>query len=237
MVNYLGTSGWFYSHWQGLFYPNDLPQSKWFKYYCQNFKTVELNSTFYHFPTEKTALGWYKKSPADFVYTLKVNRFITHLKKFKGCEKQIKDFYKVGKVLKEKMGCFLFQLPPSLKYDEDKLREIIEQLDKEKLNALEFRHETWFNQEVYDFLKKNNIICCVVSAPDLPEEFVKTAKDVYIRFHGKKSWYGSNYNKGELKEYARKIKRLKARNNWVYFNNDYHAYAVKNCLELKKMLE
>lgn len=237
MTNYLGTSGWFYGHWQGKFYPKDLPQSKWFKYYCEHFKTVELNSTFYHFPTEKTALGWYKKSPKDFVYTLKVNRFITHIKKFKNSQKLIKDFYKIGDALKEKMGCFLFQLPPSLKYNKEKLKEIVDSLNKEKLNALEFRHASWFNQEVYDYLKKNKIICCVVSAPELPEEFVKTAKDVYVRFHGKESWYGSNYSKEELKEYAGKIKRLKARNNWVYFNNDYRAYAVKNCLELKKWLK
>lgn len=235
-MNYLGCSGWFYLHWQGLFYPDDLPQKKWFAYYCRHFNTVELNSTFYRWPKESTVKSWYRNSPPDFVYTLKVNKFITHIKKFKNCKKLINDFYNLGESLKEKIGCFLFQLPPSLKYSKEKLKEIINQLDNEKLNAIEFRHFSWFNSEVYDSLKKNHLIYCIVSAPYLVEEFVKTAQDIYLRFHGRTSWYGSNYSIKELKSYAWKIKKLKARNNWIYFNNDAHAYAVKNCRQLKELL-
>jgi len=235
MANYLGTSGWYYQHWRGVFYPADLKQSKWFDFYCSKFKTVELNSTFYHFPTEKTAQTWYKKSPEGFIYTLKVNRFITHVKKFKGCKKQIRDFYRIGALLKEKRGCFLFQLPPSLKYSKGKLKEIISCLDGVYKNVVEFRHQSWFKEEVYDLLKEEGIIYCVVSAPGLPEDFKRTAKDVYVRFHGKESWYGSNYSTKELEMYAKKIKKLRAKNNWIYFNNDYKAYAVKNCLMMKKL--
>jgi uncharacterized protein YecE (DUF72 family) len=233
---FLGCSGWFYWHWKGKFYPEDLPQSKWFQHYTKYFNTVELNSPFYHWPKISTAKSWYRQAPKDFVYTLKVNRMITHIKKFKNTSKLVKDFYKVGCELKDKMGCFLFQLPPSLKFSENKLKEIIKQLDTEKKNVIEFRHESWFKKEVYKELKNNGIIFCIVSAPNLPEDFVKTSDDVYIRFHGKGRWYASNYSDDELKEWAEKIKKSKAENVWAYFNNDTNAYAVNNCLYLKKIL-
>jgi len=236
-MNYLGCSGWFYWHWKGKFYPTDLPQSKWFQYYAKHFNTVELNSPFYHFPKQSTAKNWYRQAPKDFVYTLKVNKAITHVKKFHDTEKLIKEFYKLGDELKEKMGCFLFQLPPSLKYSEKKLEEIIEQLDLEKKNVIEFREKSWFRKEVYEELKKANIIFCIVSSPILPEEFVKTSKDVYIRFHGKTAWYRYNYSLSELKEWVERIKKAKPEDLWAYFNNDANAFAVENCLQLKKMLE
>lgn len=236
MWHFIGCSGWFYWHWKGIFYPQDIPQSKWFQHYIKYFDTVELNSPFYHWPKQSTAKTWYRQAPEDFVYTLKVNRLVTHIKKFKGTSRLVKDFYKLGDELKEKMGCFLFQLPPSLRYSENKLKEIVEQLDPEKKNVVEFRHVSWFKKEVYDQLVKNNVIFCIVSSPELPEDFVKTADDIYIRFHGKGSWYGSNYSNKDLRQWCQKIKKAKAKNVWAYFNNDTNAYAVKNSLYLKKLL-
>ncbi len=233
----IGCSGWFYWHWKGKFYPKDIPQNKWFKHYTEYFNTVELNSSFYRFPKLSTAKTWYRQAPKDFIYTLKVNRFITHIKKFKNTKKLIKDFYKLGNVLNQKMGCFLFQLPPSLKYNKDKLNEIIGQLDPKRKNVIEFRHESWFNKEVYDKFKENKIIFCIVSSPEMPEDFIKTADDIYIRFHGKEDLYGSKYTNKELKSWAKKIKKCKARNTWAYFNNDDNANAVGNSLELKKVLK
>lgn len=233
---YLGCSGWFYWHWKGKFYPESIPQYRWFQHYLKFFNTVELNSPFYHWPKLTTAKSWYRQAPKDFVYTLKVNRLITHMKKFKGTSRLVKEFYKLGDTLKEKMGCFLFQLPPSLKFNERKLNEIINQLDPEKKNVIEFRNITWFNKEVYEKLKRNGIIFCIVSAPKLPEDFVKTTDDIYIRFHGRGWWYASNYSEEELKVWAEKIKKSKAKDTWIYFNNDANAYAVKNCLYLKKLL-
>ncbi len=234
---YIGCSGWFYWHWKKRFYPENIPQSKWFQHYAKHFDTVELNSPFYHFPKLSTAKSWYRNAPDNFIYTLKVNRFITHIKKFKGTKKLIKDFYKLGNALNEKMGCFLFQLPPSLKYNEEKLNEIIKQLDAERKNVVEFRHESWFTEEVYDKFKKNNIIFCIVSSPEMPETFAKTADDIYIRFHGKMSMYGSLYTNKELKNWAKKIRKSRAKNVWAYFNNDDNANAVRNALELRKILK
>jgi len=232
----VGCSGWFYWHWKDRFYPSNVPQSKWFKFYTTKFNTVELNSTFYHFPKISTAKNWYKQSPKNFIYTLKVNRVITHIKKFKATSQLVKDFYKVGDELKEKIGCFLFQLPPSLKFNKKKLDGIIDQLDLKRRNVLEFRHESWFTPEVYEILRKNKIIFCIVSSPSLPEDFVKTTEEIYVRFHGRGGWYSSNYSDDELKEWAKKIKKSKAEQVWAYFNNDFNANATRNALTLKKML-
>jgi len=235
MSNYLGCSGYMYFHWKGKFYPAELPPSKWFSHYTKYFDTVELNSPFYRFPRLSTAKSWYRSAPENFVYTLKVNKAITHIKKFKNTKRLISDFYKLGEVLAEKMGCFLFQLPPSLHFDKSKLKEIIRQLDSEKKNVIEFRHPSWLTKDTYDELRDNGIIFCIVSGPNLPEDFVKTADDIYVRFHGKVG-HGSNYSEDELKQWADKIRKSNAKNVWSYFNNDANAYAVKNCLTLMKLL-
>ncbi|MFQ6008359.1 MAG: DUF72 domain-containing protein [Candidatus Zixiibacteriota bacterium] len=234
---YIGCSGWFYWHWKGKFYPEDIPQSRWFRYYAEKFATVELNAPFYRFPKTSTAKGWYKNSPKDFIFTLKVNRTITHIKRFKGTARLIKDFYRLGDEVKEKMGCFLFQLPPNIRYSESKLQEILRQLDPRKKNILEFRHESWFIDDVYEELKKNGVIFCIVSTPKLPDTFVKTADDVYIRFHGPASRYSSDYSNKELQSWAKRIRQSGAKNVWAYFNNDYNAYAPKNALYLRKLLQ
>jgi uncharacterized protein YecE (DUF72 family) len=234
---YIGCSGWFYWHWKGKFYPEDIPQSRWFRHYTETFTTVELNAPFYRFPQLSTAKSWYRNAPPDFTYTLKVNRTITHIKKFKGTTRLIKDFYKLGDELKEKMGCFLFQLPPSFRYSESKLQEILRQLDPAKKNVLEFRHESWFVEEVYEELKKRGVIFCIVSSARLPDTFIKTADDVYIRFHGPASRYSSNYSNKELQTWAKRIRRSHAKSVWAYFNNDYNAYAPQNALYLRQLLQ
>jgi uncharacterized protein YecE (DUF72 family) len=233
---YIGCSGYYYWYWKERFYPESLPQSKWFQHYTKYFDTVELNSPFYRWPKPDTPKSWYRNAPEGFVYTIKVNRRITHIKKFKDTKQLIKDFYKLGDDLIEKMGCYLFQLPPNLKFSEGKLKEITSQLNSERKNVIEFRHESWFNAEVYEEFKKNNIIFCILSSPSMPEDFVKTADDIYIRFHGKRSLYASNYSNKELGEWVKKIKKSSAKNSWAYFNNDANAFAVKNALEFKKLL-
>ena len=233
---YLGCSGWFYRHWQNLFYPKNLPKKDWFKFYAKHFNTVELNVPFYRFPTERTAKAWLRSAPSkEFKFSIKANRLITHIKKFVGTKNLIKKFYNVCKILGDNLGCILFQLPPSLKFNLKKLKAILAQLDKNFTNVIEFRHESWWREETYALLKANETIFCIVSAPGLPEDFIKTAKDIYIRMHGKTFWYAYNYSKKELAELAEKIKNLKPRNAWVYFNNDYNAWAPANCLYLKNI--
>jgi len=235
-MKYLGCSGWYYGHWEGLFYPEGLAKNKWLEFYAKKFNTVEVNATFYRFPFPNMVKGWYNKTSKDFKFTLKGNRLITHVKKLKDVKKLVNSFYKTADILKEKLACILWQFPPSLKLDLKRLDKFCKDLNTKYNNVIEFRHKTWYCKDVYKLLKKNRIGYCIVSAPNLPEDIKVTTKFAYIRFHGKKSWYGSRYSKKEMQEWAEIIKKLKVKDVYAYFNNDYNAYAVKNCLELKKLV-
>ena len=147
---HIGCSGFHYKHWKGPFYPEDLPQKKWFDFYCRFFNTLELNVTFYRFPKLSFLENWYETSPGNFSFAVKAPRAITHFKKFVNTTNMLADFYgTVGEGLKEKAGCILFQLPPNLHYNPDKLEQIISSLDLNFLNIIEFRHASWWTEAVY----------------------------------------------------------------------------------------
>ncbi len=234
---FLGCSGWYYDAWANLFYPEELNKANWLEYYAKHFNTVEVNSTFYHFPNKKMLKSWFRKTPGEFIFTLKANQIITHKKKFKGTERLVKSFYQLASLLENKLGCIMFQLPEIIHKDITLLNSITDQLDRRRNNILEFRHPSWFCDEVYDILRENQIGFCTVSAPNLPEDLAITSDNVYLRFHGKTGWYKYEYSKQELQRWAEKIKKVKAKKIFCYFNNDYQAYAAKNCSELKKILE
>jgi len=236
----MGTSGWSYEHWVGKFYPNDLQRSQWLVFYSKYFNTVEINMSFYRFPYKNMLKGWYNKTPRNFKFTMKAHRQITHVKKLVNVKRLLNSYYSLAKELGEKFGCMLFQMPPSFKNNENgfkRLEKFLNQLNNEFNNVIEFRHKSWFCKEVFKLLRENNAIFCIVSAPRLPDVVEKTSKIAYIRFHGAGSWYASNYSKNELKNWAKKIKELKAKEIYCYFNNDYNAYAVENCKELKRILK
>ena len=242
MKCYIGTSGYVYWHWKERFYPKELSSYRWFDYYAKHFNTVEINMSFYRWPKESTIRAWknkarkLEKEGREFLFTLKVNRQITHIKKIVGVKKLVADFYKLASLLQPYLGCILFQLPPSLKFDKKKLTNFLNALDDKFNNVIEFRHASWWNKETYKLLR-NKATFCIVSSPNLPEDFIKTNDIVYIRFHGKQRWYGSNYGDKELKDWAEKIKKSKAKIIYAYFNNDFNAYAVFNALKLKKFLK
>jgi uncharacterized protein YecE (DUF72 family) len=233
---FLGCSGFYYNHWRGLFYPEKLGKAKWLQYYAEHFNTVELNNTFYRFPSESMLQGWYDKTPENFKFTLKANRLITHTRKFNNTEQFTASFYKLAYLLHEKLLCVLFQLPPFIQKNIELLEKIANQVDPKVTNVVEFRHESWWDSEVYAFMKKKGLVFCTVSASELPETLVATASSVYIRFHGKNGWYKHFYPEEELKEWAEKIKKQNAKRVFCYFNNDLNANAVKNCQTLKQLL-
>jgi uncharacterized protein YecE (DUF72 family) len=234
---FLGCSGFYYNHWRGRFYPEALAKPKWLQYYSEHFNTLEANSTFYRYPTAKMLKDWYQKTPKNFRFTLKANRAITHSRKFHNTEELTANFYQLAHLLQEKLLCVLFQLPLVVHKNMELLQTIAGQLDSSVLNALEFRHESWWSPEVYDFMDKASLVFCSVSASGLPERVVKTGSSVYVRFHGKNGWYMHNYPHEELAAWAQKIKRLNASQVLCYFNNDFNANAARNCLTLKKLLE
>jgi uncharacterized protein YecE (DUF72 family) len=134
------------------------------------------------------------------------------------------------------MGCFLFQLPPSFRYSAAALRRIVEQLDPMRRNVVEFRHASWWNERVYSAFREYGIIFCSCSGPRLPDELVKTADEIYVRFHGPERWYRHNYTPAELAEWTRRIEASGATRVWAYFNNDRDCYAISNARELRRQL-
>ncbi len=235
----IGTSGWWYEHWYGKFYPPEVEKRDWFSYYAKVFDTVEVNSSFYRLPFEGMVKGWARKAPGNFKFTLKMWRRVTHLKRLKGVEEDLSTFFERVKPLKENYGAILHQLPPSLKLDLSLLEGFLKMLPKGLDQAVEFRNESWLQSKTFSLLKKYNVAYCIVSTPKFPELFELTTDFSYIRFHGMETLYGSLYSDDELKKWARRIRgflRKKIKRVYVYFNNDYNAYAVKNALKLRELL-
>lgn len=233
----IGTSGWYYEHWYERFYPKNISKNKWFKYYTENFDTVEINNSYYRFPTSQAVEKWKDCCPDNFIYSIKMNRLITHLKKLKGVERQTNDFLKTIEVLDEKLGPILFQLPPSFKKDLPLLKDFLPLIKKYKRCVFEFRSDTWFNDDCYWLLDDNNISFCIYDMGGFQTPRIITGDMIYIRFHGTSGGYAGSYTDKILAEWARWIKRNnKGRECYAYFNNDYNACAVKNAKTLRRML-
>ena len=234
---YVGCSGWFYWKWRGLFYPDGLPTGEWFRHYAKHLHSVEINASFYSWPTVANVNAW-RRLPGKrkFVYTVKACELITHVKRFRGTKTLIMDFGMIADILGDRMGCFLFQLPPSHHYTKARLTAILSQLDPARRNVVEFRHASWWNQTVYAAFRRTGTIFCSCSGPRLPDELVRTADDVYLRLHGPKHWYRHNYSRDELLKWADRIKASGAKRAWIYFNNDYEAHAPRNAVTMRRLL-
>jgi uncharacterized protein YecE (DUF72 family) len=233
---YVGCSGWRYWKWRDSFYAG-VPQQDWFAHYLKRFDSVEINASFYSWPTVANVQAW-RRQPAKkkFVYTVKVCELITHVRRFKGTKTLIRDFGIIADILGERMGCLLFQLPPSYRYTRARLDAIVSQLDPARRNVVEFRHASWWNKEVYRAFEAAGIIFCSCSGPRLPDELIRTADEVYIRLHGPKRWYRHDYSSSELTTWADRIKASGAKRAWIYFNNDNDAHAPKNATTLRRIL-
>lgn len=236
---HIGCSGWFYWDWRNIFYPEGLATKDWFAHYTKTFKTVEINASFYSWPTEATVKNWIKQAGRKkFVYTVKACELITHTKNFEDTKELVKDFGYIATILGNRMGCFLYQVPPSYHYSPARLESIVSQLlQTGQRNVIEFRHMSWWNERVYTAFKEANLIFCSCSAPRLPDELVETAEDIYIRFHGKKAWYRYDYTQEELEVWVKRIQQAKAQTVWIYFNNDFDGNAIKNAKTLARLLK
>jgi uncharacterized protein YecE (DUF72 family) len=234
---YVGCSGWFYWHWRGDFYPAGLPTAEWFGHYADRFRTVELNAPFYSWPTVATVNGWARQAGRRrFVYTVKASELITHVKRFTGTKTLVRDFCHIADLLGPRIGCFLFQLPPSFHYTPARLGRVLGQLDTTRRNVVEFRHRSWWNDCVFAAFRAAGTVFCSCSGPRLPDELVTTAEDVYVRFHGVKKWYRHDYTREELAVWAGRIRASGVSRVWAYFNNDRGGYAIKNARELIRQL-
>jgi len=232
----IGTSGWYYNHWIDRFYPSGLHKSKWFEYYAKSFDTVEINNTFYHLPKVKSVQRWYELAPKGFVYTVKANRYITHIKKLKDTSEPLERFFEIAGLLKGKLGPILYQLPPSLHKDLDLLKGFIKLLPKRSLSVFEFRHKSWYDEDTFKLLDEFGAAFCIHDLGGLETPRVITGDVIYIRFHGPTGRYAGNYTKKTLQDWSNWIKDNKSsvRAVYAYFNNDYNAYAVNNARTLKQ---
>ena len=252
---YVGTSGWNYPHWKGVFYPEGLSADRWLEHYIKFFNCVELNVTFYRLVKKETFQNWHKRSPKDFYFVAKGSRFITHIKKLKDIKKPLDLFIDNACGLRDKLAAILWQFPPSFsrpvidyssgippkagKKGLKRLEPFLKLLKKTGIRQVfEFRHNTWFDDEVYQLFKAYNFCLCVAHSPRFPCQKIVTADYLYLRFHGGELLYGSNYSDQELKDWARFAREFKKNKDiFAFFNNDAHAFAVKNALRFRELLE
>jgi uncharacterized protein YecE (DUF72 family) len=240
---WLGCSGWSYEEWVGPFYPN---KEKKFSYYSKIFKTVEIDSTFYKYPTLGTILGLARNSPKGFMFTAKFPKLITHDKKLELSEQLRKDMERFLQLMRPlntagKMGALLLQLPPSFEFKSfDKLAAFIEILPTDFRYAVEFRHPSWLREETWSLLRKHDIAYTIVDEPLLPQDIRITTDFSYIRWHGHGAspWFNYRYNDEQLQTWVPKIKEICKHTKETYgmFNNHFHCYAPENCLRIMELL-
>jgi uncharacterized protein YecE (DUF72 family) len=260
---YIGTSGWIYSHWDSIFYPEDLLAKDRLKYFSRYFKTAEVNYSFYHLPRPSTYQNWYNQTPGDFIFSVKVSRFITHIKRLSGVKEAWKQFIENALCLKEKLGPILLQLPPSFKCNSENISRVKDFLtsivkiknqrakikmtiqnskseDTKPCLAIEVRHSSFKNPRFFNLLKKYKVALVISDSPTWQKiEQPQLADFVYIRMHGSKVLFASKYTKKELSSLAQKIKKWleQGLDVYCYFNNDFHGYALENAKELLKLCE
>jgi uncharacterized protein YecE (DUF72 family) len=236
---HIGTSGWHYKHWLGIFYPETTASSQMFEFYQRYFDTVEINNTFYQLPASSTIEDWRDNSSKKFCFAIKASRYITHMKKLKDPESSILNFFLRIEPLGGHLGPILFQLPPRWKLDHHRLKEFLSVLPKQHKYVFEFRDESWLVPQVFDLLGQYNAALCIHDLGAMRTPIEITADFAYVRFHGPgNAKYSGSYSARELQEWARRIndewKNLSS--VYLYFNNDVGGWAVKNALDLKKML-
>lgn len=239
-----GTSGWSYPEWVGPFYETP---TKMFSYYARFFNTAEINSTFYRYPTNAVIYGLMRTAPADFIFSAKVPRVITHEKRLNPDQKVQNYLLRFLDLLaplqtRGKLGCILIQLPPSFVYPQDRehLAAFLEALPTEYEFAAEFRDPSWLRHDTWTLLKKHNVAYCIVDEPLLPPTTHITAGHAYFRWHGRgtRPWYDYRYREKELAEWVPRIEAASTQVEKIYgyFNNHYHGYAIENCIDILEML-
>lgn len=235
---YVGTSGWVYDDWRGLFYPQELSKAKWLEFYNRHFITVELNNSFYRLPSEKALATWRAKSSDDFIYAIKANRFVTHVKKLRNVEEPLATFLQRVQLLGEKLGPLLYQLPPGMARNDVVLESFLELLPSHLQHVFEFRNESWFEDAVFALLRRHGVGFCIYDMPGFTTPLVVTADFAYLRFHGSHYLYGSRYSRAEINEWAKRIAEFGEglASVYVYFNNDARAFAVQNAKDMRATL-
>jgi uncharacterized protein YecE (DUF72 family) len=236
----IGCSGWNYASWRhGVFYPEGCPASRWLAYYARFFDTVEVNATFYRLPTVKGVQGWVDGTPEDFVFAVKMSRYVTHVKRLRELAPSMELFY--GRiaplVASPKLGPVLWQLPPTFPRNDQRLAAALALLPPGR-HAFEFRHASWFVPEVMELLREHGVALVIGDRPEVHsfQTHELTADWTYVRFHAGTRGRRGNYSESELREWAGRLRSWPVREAFVYFNNDWEGFAVRNASRLRELL-
>jgi uncharacterized protein YecE (DUF72 family) len=236
---HVGCSGWNYRDWRERVYPKGLPARRWLEHYATLFDTVEVNTTFYRLPARDAVANWAAETPPDFLFTVKASRYLTHIKRLTDLGQGVERFYERIEPLAEagKLGPVLWQLPPTFRCDLDRLRGALEQLPAGR-HCFEFRHPSWFNEDVYELLRGRGVALVIGDMPKRTFQTHEITTDwTFVRFHYGTRGRRGNYSATELQEWARRIGAWRRRVEvFAYFNNDWNAFAVQNALALKRAL-
>ncbi len=235
---FIGTSGYNYKHWKGPFYPDDMSSDEWFDFYCQNFDAVEINNSFYQLPEKKTFQSWKDRSPDNFRFSVKASRYITHMKKLKDPKEPTGNFFKAVDGLDDKLEAVLFQLPPRWGFNKERLASFLKVLPADFKYAFEFRDNSWWNDETYELLQKNNAAFCIFDLEGTLTPKMVTSDMVYIRLHGPGRAYEGEYDIKKLSGWAGALSSWSNTGRMVhcYFDNDQDGYAAKDAEKLRKMV-
>jgi uncharacterized protein YecE (DUF72 family) len=209
-----GTSGFSYKEWKGSFYPEKMKEADMLPYYAERFDTVELNNTFYRLPNESTLQQWAARVPEGFRFSLKASRIITHIRRLKDVAEPVAYLYSVTESLGAARGPVLFGLPPNMKQDMDRLRAFLDLVPAGVRTAIEFRHESWHDDVVFDALRERGVALCIAQTAEEETPFVATAGWGYVRLRREA------YDAAELKQWRERIAAQKWDEAFVYFKHE-----------------
>jgi uncharacterized protein YecE (DUF72 family) len=231
----IGTSGWVYPHWRGRFYPEELRQKDWFAHYARHFDTVEINNSFYRLPSPAVFEKWRAQAPPGFLYSVKASRYLTHVKKLIDPEQPLQAFFEGAVRLKDTLGPVLYQLPPRWAPDLPRFRRFLGALPEGYTHVIEFRDTRWLTEEVFALMERHGVAHCLHDRAGLGVPMRVTAPPVYVRLHGDPA-PGGEYTESMLQTWAERIRAWRERSLdvFLYFNNDWEGYAIKNALQFTK---
>jgi len=234
----IGCSGWNYKHWREIFYPKGLPQRLWFAFYAKHFETVEINNSFYRLPSAETFAKWRDQAPVGFCYAVKANRFLTQAKKLKDCAEPLERMMTPFRALAPALGPILYQLPPSLRINLERLEEFLELVPKDVTNVFEFRDRSWYVPETLALLERHNASFCAHDMAGSVSDRIAVGPIAYVRYHGGVGKYWGRYPDSALLEWTDWIvaQASAGRPVWCYFNNDIHGHAIDDAQTLKAMV-
>jgi uncharacterized protein YecE (DUF72 family) len=226
----VGTSGFAYPEWKGSFYPSDMKAKDMLHYYASQFRSVEINNTFYRMPKETLLQQWAEQVPDEFTFVLKAPQRITHMMRLKEVEEPVSVFLERAGALGPKIGPLLFQLPPSMKKDMGRLTAFLAQLPADRRVAFEVRHESWYDDEVYDALRARDVALCIADADDFQTPFAATAGWGYLRLRR------VQYSEAALKTWCERITSQPWRDVFVFFKHEDEATGPRLARQFISML-